>query len=55
MAPTSITALVDAADRGEPGASETLFTTLYNELHRIALGGRGARYRPITPRSLGVR
>lgn len=36
MSTTSITALVDAADRGEPGASETLFTTLYNELHRIA-------------------
>jgi RNA polymerase sigma factor (TIGR02999 family) len=36
MATTSISALVEAADRGEPGAAETLFTTLYAELHRIA-------------------
>lgn len=35
MAP-SITDLVDAADRGEPGASDALFATLYAELHRIA-------------------
>lgn len=35
MAP-SIRDLVDAADRGEPGAADTLFTTLYAELHRIA-------------------
>ena len=33
---TSISDLVDAADRGEPGASDTLFATLYAELHRIA-------------------
>lgn len=33
---TSLTALVDATERGEAGAAETLFTTLYGELHRIA-------------------
>jgi RNA polymerase sigma factor (TIGR02999 family) len=32
----SLSALVDAAERGEPGAAESLFTTLYGELHRIA-------------------
>lgn len=36
MATPSLTALVEAADRAEPGAAETLFTTLYAELHRIA-------------------
>lgn len=36
MASASISALVDAADRGEDGAAETLFATLYAELHRIA-------------------
>ncbi len=28
--------LMDAADRGEPAAAESLFTTLYAELHRMA-------------------
>lgn len=36
MAQPALAALVEAADRGEPGAAETLFTTLYAELHRIA-------------------
>lgn len=36
MNTTPLSALVEAADRGEPGASETLFTALYAELHRIA-------------------
>ncbi len=36
MADTALATLVEAADRGEPGAAETLFTTLYAELHRIA-------------------
>jgi RNA polymerase sigma factor (TIGR02999 family) len=36
MTPIPLSALVEAADRGEPGAAETLFTTLYAELHRIA-------------------
>lgn len=36
MTTPPLAALVDAADRGEPGASETLFTALYAELHRIA-------------------
>ena len=36
MTPPILTALVEAADRGEPGAAERLFTTLYGELHRIA-------------------
>jgi RNA polymerase sigma factor (TIGR02999 family) len=32
----SLSALIDAADRGEPAAAESLFTHLYGELHRIA-------------------
>ncbi|MGE0462011.1 MAG: ECF-type sigma factor [Vicinamibacterales bacterium] len=28
--------LMDAADRGEPAAAESLFTTLYAQLHRMA-------------------
>ena len=32
----SLAALIDAAERGEKAAAETLFTTLYAELHRIA-------------------
>jgi RNA polymerase sigma factor (TIGR02999 family) len=36
MAAVSLSALVDAADRGDDGAAETLFSTLYAELHRIA-------------------
>ena len=32
----SLTALIEAADRKEPGASEALFTALYAQLHRIA-------------------
>lgn len=36
MPESTLAALVEAADRGEPGAAETLFTTLYAELHRIA-------------------
>jgi len=36
MATPSLSALVEAADRGEPGAAESLFTTLYAELHRVA-------------------
>lgn len=31
-----ISALIAAADRGEPAAAGTLFTALYSELHRIA-------------------
>lgn len=31
-----LSALIDAAERQEPGASEALFTALYGELHRIA-------------------
>ncbi len=33
---TSISALIEAAERDEAGASEALFTALYAELHRIA-------------------
>lgn len=36
MATTNVSALVEAADRGEPGAAETLFSALYAELHRVA-------------------
>jgi RNA polymerase sigma factor (TIGR02999 family) len=36
MNTTPLAALLEAADRGEPGAAETLFTALYAELHRIA-------------------
>ena len=36
MAEIPLTALVEAAERGEPDASEALFTALYAELHRIA-------------------
>jgi RNA polymerase sigma factor (TIGR02999 family) len=36
MNETPLTALLEAADRGEPGAAETLFTALYAELHRMA-------------------
>ena len=32
----SLSALIDATERGEPAAAESLFTTLYAELHRIA-------------------
>jgi RNA polymerase sigma factor (TIGR02999 family) len=32
----SLPALIEAAERGEPAAAESLFTTLYTELHRIA-------------------
>jgi RNA polymerase sigma factor (TIGR02999 family) len=42
---TTISSLVTAADRGDPRASETLFATLYSELHRLArreLARRGA-------------
>lgn len=33
---TTLSALIEAADRGEPAAAESLFTALYAELHRIA-------------------
>lgn len=32
----SLSALIEAVDRGEPAAAESLFTALYSELHRIA-------------------
>jgi RNA polymerase sigma factor (TIGR02999 family) len=32
----SLSALIDAAEKGEPAAAESLFTALYAELHRIA-------------------
>ena len=32
----SLSALMNAAERGEPAAAESLFTALYAELHRIA-------------------
>lgn len=33
---TPLSALIEAAERGEPAATEALFTALYSELHRIA-------------------
>lgn len=33
---TSVGSLIRAAERGDGGASETLFTTLYSELHSLA-------------------
>lgn len=33
---TSLSALIEAAERKDPGAPEALFTALYAELHRIA-------------------
>lgn len=36
MADQSISALMAAADRGEAGAAQALFTALYAELHRLA-------------------
>jgi RNA polymerase sigma factor (TIGR02999 family) len=33
---TPLSTLIEAADRGEPAAAESLFTALYAELHRIA-------------------
>ena len=33
---TSITALIEASERGDKAATEALFVTLYSELHRIA-------------------
>jgi RNA polymerase sigma factor (TIGR02999 family) len=41
----SIPSLIDAAEQGDRSAAETLFSTLYDELHRIArreLGRSGA-------------
>ena len=34
--PADLNALVAQADRGEPGATDKLFTTLYQQLHRMA-------------------
>src|SRR5690606_13932504 len=36
MATHPLPALIEAAERGEAGAAEALFTALYGELHRIA-------------------
>ena len=36
MVEQPIPALIDAAERGETGAAEALFTALYAELHRLA-------------------
>jgi RNA polymerase sigma factor (TIGR02999 family) len=33
---STITSLIESVERGDTSASETLFTTLYSELHRIA-------------------
>ena len=35
MAPT-VSSLIEAAERGDQSAADTLFSTLYSELHRIA-------------------
>jgi len=48
---TTISSLIDAAERGDPSATEALFAALYDELHRLArreLGRHGA------PLSLGA-
>jgi hypothetical protein len=42
---STVSLLIGAVERGDAGAVESLFTTLYSELHRLAqreLAGRGA-------------
>jgi RNA polymerase sigma factor (TIGR02999 family) len=42
---STVSSLIGAVERGDAGAVESLFTTLYSELHRLAkreLAGRGA-------------
>jgi RNA polymerase sigma factor (TIGR02999 family) len=48
---TTISSLMEAAERGDPGAAEALFAALYAELHRLAKREL-ARYG--VPVSLGV-
>ena len=48
---SNLASLIEAAEKGEGAAAETLFTALYSELHRLAKQQLGRRGRGIT---LGV-
>jgi RNA polymerase sigma factor (TIGR02999 family) len=45
---TTISSLVEAADRGDRSAAESLFTELYSELHRIARRELARRGMPVS-------